>query len=53
MHHNLLQLIAGYTEIVQLLISRASDPECLRRMLDTMDVEGDTVSDTLKPLFAL
>ena len=28
--------------IVQLLISRASDPECLRRMLDTMDVEGDT-----------
>ncbi|KAL9228094.1 hypothetical protein vseg_003708 [Gypsophila vaccaria] len=32
----------GYTAIAQLLISRATDPECVRRMLDTVDAEGDT-----------
>ncbi|KFK38378.1 hypothetical protein AALP_AA3G106100 [Arabis alpina] len=32
----------GYLEIVQLLLSRASESECVKRMLDTIDVEGDT-----------
>ncbi|CAF1703770.1 BnaC03g35800D [Brassica napus] len=33
---------AGYLEIVELLFSRASGPECVKRMIETIDVEGDT-----------
>lgn len=36
--------IAGYTEIVQLLISHANEPERVKKMLETVDTEGDTVS---------
>lgn len=36
--------LAGYLEIVQLLFSRASGPECVKRMIETADIEGDTVS---------
>lgn len=36
--------LAGYLEIVELLFSRASGPECVKRMIDTIDIEGDTVS---------
>lgn len=36
--------LAGYTEIVQLLISHANEPERVKRMLETVDTEGDTVS---------
>ncbi|KAK3036391.1 hypothetical protein RJ639_032160 [Escallonia herrerae] len=32
----------GYTEIVQLFINSATDPECKKRMLESVDVEGDT-----------
>ncbi|KAF2616001.1 hypothetical protein F2Q70_00009740 [Brassica cretica] len=32
----------GYLEIVELLFSRASGPECVKRMIETIDVEGDT-----------
>nr|DAD28599.1 TPA_asm: hypothetical protein HUJ06_030067 [Nelumbo nucifera] len=34
----------GFIEIVQLLISSANNPDSVKRMLDTVDVEGDTVS---------
>ncbi|CAH8323550.1 unnamed protein product [Eruca vesicaria subsp. sativa] len=33
----------GYLEIVELLFSRASGPEYVKRMIETIDVEGDTV----------
>ena len=42
---------AGYTEVVQLLIGRATDAECVKRMLDTVDAEGDTVSASNLPFF--
>lgn len=32
----------GYLEIVELLFSRASCPESVKRMIETIDVEGDT-----------
>ncbi|CAN4121483.1 unnamed protein product [Withania somnifera] len=32
----------GYTEIARLLINHAPDHECVKRMLDTFDEEGDT-----------
>ncbi|CAN4109572.1 unnamed protein product [Withania somnifera] len=32
----------GYTEIAQLLINSAPNPDCVKRMVDTVDVEGDT-----------
>uniref|UniRef100_A0A1J3DP93 Ankyrin repeat domain-containing protein 1 n=1 Tax=Noccaea caerulescens TaxID=107243 RepID=A0A1J3DP93_NOCCA len=32
----------GYLEIVELLFSRASGPECVKRMIETIDIEGDT-----------
>ncbi|KAJ0476695.1 putative ankyrin repeat-containing domain-containing protein [Helianthus annuus] len=32
----------GFMEIVRLLIGKADSPECLKRMLETVDVEGDT-----------
>lgn len=35
---------AGYTEVVQLLINSANDAERVKRMLETVDAEGDTVS---------
>lgn len=35
---------AGFTEIVQLLINSANDTERLKRMLESVDAEGDTVS---------
>lgn len=35
---------AGYTEIVQLLINSANNTESLKRMLESVDAEGDTVS---------
>nr|GMC86326.1 ankyrin repeat and SOCS box protein 13 [Ipomoea batatas] len=34
----------GFTQIVQLLISSTSDPTCVKTMLETVDIEGDTVS---------
>lgn len=40
----LLMTISGFTEIVQLLLNRAIDAEHLKRMLDSVDSEGDTVS---------
>lgn len=36
--------IAGYTEIVQLLINGANDAARVKRMLEAVDAEGDTVS---------
>ncbi|CAH8369591.1 unnamed protein product [Eruca vesicaria subsp. sativa] len=33
---------AGYLEIVELLFSRATGPEYVKRMIETIDVEGDT-----------
>lgn len=36
---------AGYTEIVQLLINTGNDPERIKRMLEAVDAEGDTVSN--------
>lgn len=36
---------AGYTEIVQLLINTANDLERVKRMLEAVDAEGDTVSN--------
>ncbi|GJY11899.1 ankyrin repeat-containing protein [Tanacetum coccineum] len=39
---------AGFMEIVQLLVGKADSPECLKRMLESIDVEGDTVSDLYK-----
>ena len=36
---------AGFTEIVELLLGAADNPDCVKRMLDTVDVESDTVSD--------
>ena len=35
---------AGFTEIVQVLLNSASSAECVKRMLETVDDEGDTVS---------
>lgn len=32
----------GFTEIVQLLVSAADGPACVKRMLDAVDAEGDT-----------
>ncbi|KAF3626211.1 putative aquaporin TIP1-1-like [Capsicum annuum] len=32
----------GYTEIAQLLINSAPNPDCVKRMLESVDVEGDT-----------
>ncbi|GKA33842.1 ankyrin repeat-containing protein [Tanacetum coccineum] len=32
----------GFMEIVQLLVGKADSPECLKRMLESVDVEGDT-----------
>lgn len=37
-------MCAGYTEIVQLLMNSANDTECVKRMLEAVDAEGDTVS---------
>ena len=36
--------IAGFVEIAQLLLNTANDPECIKRMLESVDAEGDTVS---------
>ncbi|KAF9602616.1 hypothetical protein IFM89_030222 [Coptis chinensis] len=35
-------LYGGFSEIAQLLINAASNSDCLKRMLGTVDVEGDT-----------
>lgn len=37
-------LPAGFTEIVEVLINSTSNPEAVKRMLESVDVEGDTVS---------
>lgn len=37
---------SGFIEIVQLLLGTATNAGCLKRMLDTVDAEGDTVSTT-------
>ena len=46
-------MLSGFTEIVQLLLDRATNSGCLKRMLDSVDAEGDTVSTeyyiTLEP----
>lgn len=34
----------GYLDIVEFLLSRASCPECAKRMIETIDLQGDTVS---------
>jgi hypothetical protein len=39
--------ISGFLEIVQLLFNRASDAEHIKRMLESVDSEGDTVSINL------
>ncbi|KAK6140130.1 hypothetical protein DH2020_026128 [Rehmannia glutinosa] len=39
---NALRLALGYTEIAQLLINFANDSERVKRMLETVDMEGDT-----------
>lgn len=39
-----LNHFAGYLEIAQLLLSSANDPVRVNRMLETIDMEGDTVS---------
>lgn len=36
--------ISGFLEIVQLLLNRANDAEHIKRMLESVDSEGDTVS---------
>ncbi|OVA17958.1 Ankyrin repeat [Macleaya cordata] len=41
----------GFTDIVQLLINFANNSDCVKRMLQTVDVEGDTVSGTGTKLF--
>lgn len=38
---------AGYTDIVQLLLNNANDADIVKRMLESVDVEGDTVSNFL------
>lgn len=43
--------VAGYTEIVQFLINSANDAERVKRMLETIDAEGDTVSTNQISLF--
>ena len=40
-------IFAGFVEIVQLLINSANDTECVKRMLESVDAEGDTVSSWL------
>lgn len=42
--NKLSSLFVGFTEIVQLLINRANNSETVKRMLETSDAEGDTVS---------
>lgn len=39
-----LYFFLGYEEIARLLINSASDSDCVKRMLETIDMEGDTVS---------
>lgn len=39
-----LMVLSGFTEIVQLLLNRANDAEHIKRMLESVDSEGDTVS---------
>lgn len=40
----LLNNFAGFIEIVQFLINSANNTELVKRMLETVDAEGDTVS---------
>lgn len=40
-------ICAGFVEIVQLLLNSANDRECVKRMLESVDAEGDTVSSWL------
>lgn len=37
-------VISGFLEIVQLLLNRANNTEHIKRMLESIDSEGDTVS---------
>jgi hypothetical protein len=39
---------AGFTEIVQLLVNSANNAERVKRMLEIVDDEGDTVSSNNK-----
>lgn len=41
----ILLVSAGFTEIVELLLGAADSTDCVKRMLDTADTEGDTVSE--------
>lgn len=34
----------GFTDIVELLMNSTNNTECVKRMLESVDVEGDTVS---------
>lgn len=36
--------ISGFINIVQLLLNRANNAEHIKRMLESVDSEGDTVS---------
>jgi hypothetical protein len=47
-----LMAISGFLEIVQLLFNRASDAEHIKRMLESVDSEGDTVSINLICIFS-
>lgn len=40
----LLNNFAGFIEIVQFLINSANNTACVKRMLETVDAEGDNVS---------
>lgn len=44
----MLFILAGFTEIVELLLNSANNEECLKRMLETVDAEGDTVSTKIE-----
>lgn len=48
-----LNHFAGYLEIAQLLLSSANDPARVNRMLETIDMEGDTVSTCLFVVYDL
>lgn len=42
--------VAGFMEIAQLLLNTANDTESVKRMLESVDAEGDTVSINWKSL---
>jgi len=45
--------ISGFINIVQLLLNRANDADHIKRMLESVDSEGDTVSIYLSTLLKI